>query len=222
MRCILLPGLDGSGRLFGPFLAALPSHVEAQPLAYPAELTTYPELVEWTLAQLPDTPCGVIAESFSGPIALQCSARRPEVIRRAVLTCTFISSPVPRLVGWLPQQTILSLPLPTPAARFFLVGSSASPDLVRETISTIRAAPPRTLAGRIRSVLSLSPSQFSTFSQPILYLQASSDRLVPRRCGEELRRHYPQTVLRPIDGPHFLLQARPADCVEAIEGFLDG
>lgn len=216
----LLPGLDGSSGLFRPFLALLPSHVQTRSVSYPTELTSYSDLVGWTLSRLPNEPCGLIAESFSGPIAIHCAARRPDLVRKIVLIGSFISPPVSRLVTGLPLQAIVSIPPPPLLVRLLLVGASASVELVRDTISVIRTTPSRTLAGRIRSLRSLSPDQFPDLSQPILYLQASSDRLVPRRCATILVQRYPQTVLRFIEGPHFLLQARPLECVRAMEEFI--
>ena len=46
MRLVLLPGLDGTGELFHPFLKALPSRLTSQVVSYPTEqCLTYKELV---------------------------------------------------------------------------------------------------------------------------------------------------------------------------------
>ena len=37
MRLVLLPGMDGTGRLFGPLLAALPPGIDGEPVAYPRD-----------------------------------------------------------------------------------------------------------------------------------------------------------------------------------------
>jgi pimeloyl-[acyl-carrier protein] methyl ester esterase len=56
---------------------------------------------------------------------------------------------------------------------------------------------------------------------PILYLRASSDRLVPRRAGELIRSISPNTRLSEIRGPHMLLQTQPVESARIIRGFCE-
>jgi len=37
MKPILLSGLDGTGRLFAPFVASFPKNIETQIIAYPTD-----------------------------------------------------------------------------------------------------------------------------------------------------------------------------------------
>jgi pimeloyl-ACP methyl ester carboxylesterase len=54
----------------------------------------------------------------------------------------------------------------------------------------------------------------------VLYLQATRDRVVHRRLGRALTDNLTNIVIQEIEGPHFLLQARPRECAEAILRFV--
>jgi hypothetical protein len=56
-------------------------------------------------------------------------------------------------------------------------------------------------------------------SLPVLYLRAAEDRLVPRSAAAVLTMA-PQIRLIDIEGPHFLLQARPSATAAHVEAFL--
>lgn len=55
---------------------------------------------------------------------------------------------------------------------------------------------------------------------PVLYLQASADRLIPRGVGEDLQKLNPAIRLERVEGPHFLLQTQPKAAAAAIKVFL--
>ena len=74
---ILLPGLDGTAKLFEPFIAAAPSRFSVTPVALPCEKLTYEELADSVASTVPDGPVVVIAESFSGPLAIALAERHP-------------------------------------------------------------------------------------------------------------------------------------------------
>jgi pimeloyl-[acyl-carrier protein] methyl ester esterase len=69
IRILLLPGLDGTGKLFKRFVAAAPPHLSLTAIALPAEASTCDDLADSVGRNLPDgEPLVVIAESFSGPL----------------------------------------------------------------------------------------------------------------------------------------------------------
>lgn len=75
---VLLPGMDGTGTLFDPLLAVLPKTCQIKVIKYPTDASlTYEELERYVIERLPigRSPLIVIAESFSGPIALRLAAR---------------------------------------------------------------------------------------------------------------------------------------------------
>jgi hypothetical protein len=74
MRLISFPGMDGTGDLHQDFLQRMPRSVEAQAVSYPRDqILSYDDLVGFVRAGLPkdSTPYWILAESFSGPIAVR-------------------------------------------------------------------------------------------------------------------------------------------------------
>ena len=94
-KLILLPGMDGTGELFGPFLNALRNRFNAQVIRYPTDLALgYQELSTFVRNALPvDEPYVFLAESFSGPIAIAIAAEAPPSSRGSILCCTFARNP---------------------------------------------------------------------------------------------------------------------------------
>ncbi|MCA9686896.1 MAG: alpha/beta hydrolase, partial [Myxococcales bacterium] len=98
LRVLLLPGLDGTGRLFAPLLPALPSNWRPEVVAYPGgEVLGYDALEGQLRAAFAGEDTLVIAESFSGPLAIRLAADPPPGLRALVLVATFARPPAPRL-----------------------------------------------------------------------------------------------------------------------------
>src|SRR5688572_22228863 len=93
-RIVLLPGLDGTGKLFAPLLGALEPEFECQVVSYPDSLTDYAAHEAHVRAVLPkDRPFMVLGESFSGPIAVRLGANPPPSLAGIILSASFLRSP---------------------------------------------------------------------------------------------------------------------------------
>ena len=94
---VLLPGMDGTGELFAPFVAALGPDQAVTVVRYPAEPALgYAELESFARAALPaDRPFVLVGESFSGPIAIRIAADPPPNLVGVVLSTTFARAPLP-------------------------------------------------------------------------------------------------------------------------------
>lgn len=223
MHVVLLPGLDGTGALFGPLREALGGvdHVVSV-VAYPHnQELDYAALVEGLA--LPEEPFVLVAESFSGPVALALAARRPPHLRGVVLVATFARPPVLGSALLLPfvGPFLFRPALPALLLRCFLVGFGAPSSLVALVAATIRGVPPRVLAHRVRAVLAVDAEAHARVCVvPVLYLRAAHDRLVPRRSARLLRDAIPGMELREVAGPHLLLQASPEAAAREIRAFL--
>lgn len=78
---VLLPGMDGTGMLFEPFIAALGDAFPITVVTYPptADSQTYADSLNLAALALP--PKGLLVllgESFSGPIAISLAAANPK------------------------------------------------------------------------------------------------------------------------------------------------
>ena len=77
---VLMPGLDGSGALFAGLLRAAPQELSLSVLRYPDEgRQDYPALQAYLAPELAARrrPYVLVAESFSGPLALRIGADHP-------------------------------------------------------------------------------------------------------------------------------------------------
>jgi pimeloyl-[acyl-carrier protein] methyl ester esterase len=221
---VILPGLDGTGLRIAEFIRALKPAVDARVMVYPRDVPLgYDELEALIRAALPtDRRYVLLAESFSGPLAIRIAAAPPPRLAAVILCGTFARTPFPwlrparRLAVWLP---IKALPR---WLRAPLMWGSASP--VR--------APPRAaramtgVAGavvrrRIGEVLAVDETQrLASIELPTLILIARRDRIVPRRATRRLLKGAPAAQVTEIDGPHLLLQSRPRECAIRVLRFL--
>lgn len=220
---VLLPGLDGSGELFAPFVEALGPEVPVVVVRYPGDRALgYADLTAIAQAAAPAGPHVILGESFSGPIAAMLAASAPPGLKGIVLCCSFVRSPRP-LLGQL-RFLLPVLPMrwmPLGLLGRLLMGRWWSAPLQARLSGAMASLTPPALRARLRAVLTVDAAGTLAASQvPLPYLQASADHVVPRRAADALRRIRPDVRLMEIDGPHFLLQAAPAAAADAITALL--
>jgi pimeloyl-ACP methyl ester carboxylesterase len=222
VRLVLLPGLEGTGRLFQPLLAHLDSAFEPLVVSYSSAAKTYEEIVPAVRRELPrDRPFVLLAESFSGPVAILLASERPAGLRALVLSASFARSPLPGgsalrlLVGpktfrRIPRALILRA----------LLGRHARSHVAVDVREAIFSVPTSTIVARIGEALRVDVSaKLQRLDLPILYLAARHDRIVPPAAAEHVARCAPQTTIVTIAGPHLLLQTAPAEAASAIGAF---
>jgi pimeloyl-ACP methyl ester carboxylesterase len=225
MKLVLLPGLDGTGRLFGPLAQALPADLSPVIISYPADQRlSYAELVHFVSERLPAAEDFVLlAESFSGPVAIEIGARQAENLKALILSATFVSSPtlVPQILSFLIREPAFVFEPPRFFIGRYLLGEEPPSDLVESFRQATRSVRPDVLASRMRSVVNVDVRRaFEACRLPILYLQAKRDRLVKARSLAEMQKIRPEMTIVEIEGPHLLLQREPARCVAAIADYL--
>lgn len=223
MRAVLLPGLDGTGGLFGPFVDAAPDGIDTQVVSYPSErLLDYSELRDLVAADLPSNePWILIAESFSTPLAVALAADAPRGLSAVVLCAGFVTSPLPRSCRLLARPWLTRGPLFLWLVRRYLQGAEIEHSGL-EFRSCLRGIPPAVLAGRIELILTVDHrEQLARCAAPILYVRALRDRLVGERSFREIRSIAPRCGLCAIDSPHFVLQHSPAAAWSCIRQFVE-
>ena len=222
---ILLPGMDGSGLLFSGFIAALGGDTAPLVLSYPTgQALDYKGLADFARRQLPSgQPYVLLAESFSGPVAIALAARRPPGLIGLVLSCTFARNPVPMLrhcaglIPFLPVSSRLA-----GLAAPFLLGRHATPALREELRGALDRLEPAVLRARMRAVLAVDYSSLmQSVAVPVLYLQAAQDRVVSRASARHIVSLLPSAKLVSLRGPHLLLQAQPAAAAGAVRAFME-
>jgi pimeloyl-[acyl-carrier protein] methyl ester esterase len=224
-RAILLPGLDGSGRLFAPLLAAGPRALDPEPLSFPSQgLLGYDELATLVRPRLPRGKFVLLAESFSGPLAVRLAAERPRGLAAVILAASFLHRPLDPLlhpVRGLVGARFFGVPMPAPLVRHFLAGTDAPEPLVREVQRAVAAVPSDVLAHRSAEALRVDArGALAGVAVPILFLAPTRDRLVRRDAHEDVLAGRPDAEIALVDGPHMILQRCPHACLARIEEFL--
>jgi pimeloyl-ACP methyl ester carboxylesterase len=221
---VLLPGLDGTGKLFAEFVLGLGTDIDTQIVSYPKdEPLGYEELDVLVRASLPkDRPFVLLGESFSGPIAIRIAASPPSGLVGVILCVTFAKNPYPLLgwagavVAWLPVK---SLPR---WVRAPLMWGSMSPERAPNQVSRAMAdVAEGVIRHRIAALLAVDASvALAGIRLPLLVLQAGHDWVVPGAATAwmvKIARHAQRIE---IEGPHLLLQTRPAECATAVVAFM--
>lgn len=226
LRAVLLPGLDGSGRLYAPLLAAGPRRIAPTLVAYPPDLPLgYDELLPLARSALPARGRYLLlAESFSGPLAIRLAAERPRGLARLVLAATFLHrplNPVLHPLRALVGARMFGFPVPAAAIRHFMAGPDAPDPLVEEVQAAVAAVLPQVLALRSLAALAVDVREhLARVEVPILYLCPTRDRLLRTDVGDEILAVRPDAEVALLESPHMILQRLPHACLARIEAFV--
>ena len=225
---VLLPGLDGTGNLFATFASAVTPTLNTTIVRYPKDRSlSYDELFPSAVDAIPQAqPFVILAESFSTPLAVRLASTNPQNLKALVICAGFVRNP---LRGWLrylkklAQPELFRIPPPRFLVEHFLIGTQAPRDLRDEICCTMRSVSPNVMAFRVRSVMACDvTAELARVRVPTLYLQAEHDRLVSKSSFEVIREVKPDTVLKVIAAPHFVLQREPYKAANVIVPFIEG
>ena len=224
MTLVLLPGLDGTGQLFKDFVTALGPGIKTITVAYPPDAPLgYAELEPIARSFLPQgEPYYLLAESFSGPVAIAIAASSPPGLRGLILSCSFARSPQPLLaycrfaIRFVPVKA-----LPTALFSFFLLGRFRSAALLEAFAKSLATVAPAVLRARAHAALSIDVcAALSRVRVPLLYLRATEDRVVPRHSSKIVVSLAAHTQVAGFAAPHFLLQVLPSQTAATVAGFM--
>lgn len=222
MRLLLLPGMDGTGRLFGPLLAALPPSLPAAAVAYPLDVPLgYDGLLPLVEAAAAGGPFVVVGESFSGPLALMLAARRPAGLRGVVLCASFVRFPLPVPERWrgLVRPWMFRVQ-PLWLLSWVLLGRRGFGPLGRVLRAAVRSVSPAALAARAGAVAGVDvTAELRACPVPVLYLRAAGDLVLRPGCWELVRSVRPDAEAVVLPGPHLVLQVCPAEAAAALAAF---
>lgn len=226
MKLVLLPGMDGTGRLFADFIAALGGAFHTLVVSYPPDGSlSYAELEQLARSanSVPE-PFVLLAESFSTPVAIRWAANAPDNLKGLVLCAGFVSSPLTglrRLAALTLGPILFRWNPPSVVVRWLLVGRGADsslPSAIRAPLSEVR---PDVLAARLRSVLNCDErTNLDHLELPILFIRPMQDRLIPDSSYEEVRATNPNVEMVEIEGPHLILQANPIQSAKIVSDFV--
>lgn len=218
--------MDGTGELFAPFKAALGRRVKTRVVGYPSdEALEYPALEKIVRAALPtDEDYVLLAESFSGPIAVSIAATHPRHLKGLVLCATFVRNPRPITA---PLRMMLNhLPLnaiPAHLSTPVLLGHFATAELTEALRHTLAPLSNAVLRARLHAVLAVDvAAKMEQVKVPVLYVRATHDRVVPQSASTHVALLCPHAEFIEVDVPHFVLQAAPKEAADAVSAFVRG
>jgi pimeloyl-ACP methyl ester carboxylesterase len=122
MVTLLLPGLDGTGRLFARLYPLLDPALDARVVSFPTDRALgYNDLL--AELEVPSGPFAIVAESFSGPLGILLASKHPMQVTGLVLVASFVRNPSPlaRIAAALGRRFFRARP-PSLALRWALLG----------------------------------------------------------------------------------------------------
>jgi pimeloyl-ACP methyl ester carboxylesterase len=226
LHLVLLPGLDGTGKLFDPFIKQFPDPARVTVIPYPiGKFIPVAQLADYIISLLPtDKPLAILGESYSGPVALSLASRDDIDIRKVILVATFAKYPASFLKTvskFFPLSLLFRLPIPDFVIRNYCFGSATNKTLSTLLRESVRLNKPGVLARRVHDVSSIDVTGLlADIKVPCLYIAASNDKLVPGNAIDHLKKHLPNLNVVTVQGAHFILQVQPKVCFDAVNDFL--
>lgn len=139
-------------------------------------------------------------------------------MKEIIFVASFLSPPKKPLLYFskcLPIKTVSSLPHSKLFHKALFLGSNASPELIELFQSTLRRLSEKLIKKRLNTILSLK-FDVKVSGLPAGYIQAKSDKLVSLEKVNDFYYSFKNLSLKIVDGPNFLLQAKPQESAEAI------
>jgi len=224
-QIVLLPGMDGTGKLFAPLIGLFSEGSQVKVIDYPVDKNLdYTQLEAYIRSRLPvREPFILVAESFSGFLAYTIACDPPKNLRSIVFVATFLSPPN-RLIHYLiklPLKWLFRLPVPGVLIRHFLLGTDADDNLIALFQKVLRYLPGDLLASRITLMSQLRIRDVQIINLPCAYIFATEDKLISRNHIDEFRSSIPHIEIIELRAPHFILQSKPLECIEVIKRYLE-
>lgn len=225
---LLLPGLDGTGRLFERLARNLRGRLVVEIVAYPEDpLLGYDELTRFAAERLkalsemttPPRHAIVLGESFSGPIAVRLANRHPRRVAGLILAATFLTPPLP---AWLMRMgaAISHRRLPGSLVKAMMLGQHRDTELADLIDALSASLSPDLIAARVRAVADVDVrADLATIACPLLVLHGLSDYLVPSRAIVRAGEACSGASIRLLPAPHMLLQTATGPAADEIVAF---
>ena len=221
---IVLPGIDGLAEFRAEFVRRMSEQMHTTAISYPTDASLgYDELTRMVRALLPtDHPYLLLAESFSGPVAVRIAAEPPEGLRGIVLCGTFIANPRPilgRLAGVLNLLPVKAIP--RRLLSLLMLGRWATPDGRVNLFGALSRVSDELIKSRLKAVIGVDATDAArSVTLPALVIAATSDRLLSGSAARTTLKHFPHATVEFVEGPHWLLQAVPEKVADAVKRFV--
>ena len=219
MVLVLLPGMDGTGILFKPFLNVLAQDISTKVITYPCDKKlSYRELVSYVQTKLPkNTEFVLLAESFSGPIAYEIAKTENVNLKAIIFVASFIQPPnkLLALTKLLSFSFLIPKRLPDIVLKL-LLGRLASKQIYKLLNDALNKVKKEVLAFRITEMANLPKKTHADINKSI-YIQAISDNLVSSKSATAISHVSKEFHIHRVEGSHFILQVNPEKCSDIVQ-----
>lgn len=220
MKIILLPGVDGSGILFEPFIKIFKSEVpvEVMPLTQDSDqsILNQVSIIENAVG---DEEVILIVESYSGLLAYELAKRNKIQINQIFFFGCFLQPPslIGKIGRFLPVR-LLNI-IPSKVLAHILFNRWSSPELNQLLSQAIQSINFSNIKKRFKTIATVQkPSQ--VIDVPCVYVQATMDNLVSAynlKTFEELCSNLQVEI---VEATHMLLQTQPEAMSQLIHKYL--
>ena len=206
MNFVFLPGLDGTSHLF-KFISPYFADHHVQNISYPKNVKfTYPEYIDFLEREITLKNYHLIAESFSGPIALEYCCQKLGSIKSLILVATFGRAPRPALL--LKLTALFSFLKPPVWMIENLLLNGAESEVKQETLKIIKSISSDDISRRLENIATYRLEK-NLPKIPTLYIKATKDLIVKDSEITYLNKYIESITVSEIEGPHLILQSNP-------------
>lgn len=204
----MIPGLDGTGLLFEPFLKLLDNTIEVTVINL-NELS-YELLVDDIVAKMRGSKYILLAESFGGHIAYEVAKRVPNQVDRVIVAASFLSRPtwLTSLRRCLPLRLIKTQAFPGKLVNKLTFGNCASKALIASFYTALNEIDNEIIRQRLELV-HLLKFERQKVAVPCTYVAAKSDYLISKNCYKEFEYAFSNFDKFEVEGGHFIVQSNP-------------
>jgi pimeloyl-ACP methyl ester carboxylesterase len=222
---VLLPGLDGTGRLFEPLLRHLPQWINPVVVSYPKDQPYgYQDLIKIVNQRLPeDDDFIILGESFSGPLSIMIASQRPKRLKGLILCATFAKNPFRFLPPWAGYFSVSPIYLlwPVTIKLRAILARGKYEKLVQMALEAIKSVKSEVISARVKAIFKVNVEHdLMKINVPILYMRGRKDYLIKKHNIEAIKRLREDTEVIDIDTQHFLLQLEPEKAADEITKFI--
>ncbi len=213
----LLPGFDGTGGLYQGLIHELGDACEFVVVRY-SNNNSLSEYIDEAISQIPnDKDIVLVAESFSGPIAVEIVARQELDVRGLVLSATFLKPPMKPAIELGLKMPIFPKSVKKQTAKRFCLNGVDRDDVVRAVNASVADMSKSTIKSRLNALLEMDAAAAAKRCEiPVLYLQASQDRLISSARSDDVVNSLGNCEREIINAPHLLFQVNPERAAESI------
>ncbi len=222
MKVVLIPGMDGTGTLFAPFIQAAPTGIEviSLPLIQNPD-AGYEDQAKHAADCIGEEPVVLVAESYSGMVAYSMLHNDHLNIKHVVFAASFISCPsqLALLAKYLPVALLKSSVIPKYLLGKLLFGQFSTPELIALFYKSLNDVGNGILKTRLSQIASL-PIPRMPINVPCSYIRPKGDILVSKDVIGHFQRLCQKLDVYEVDGTHFVLQTNPHQCWQVVQSAL--